>query len=67
MEQLIAGVLRLLDSASLPDNLPHSYSWHSLMRLNPSVYTLRFHSVEDAGIDLCQFLKTVTGVSFCYQ
>ncbi|EMH4215606.1 MULTISPECIES: hypothetical protein [Serratia] len=26
-----------------------------------------FHSIEDAGDDLCRFLKEMTGVSFKYQ
>lgn len=31
------------------------------------VDSVRFHTIEDAGDDLCRFLKAMTGVSFEYQ
>ncbi len=68
MEQCIAGVLMRLDSEVLQDKDPTP---PFITRLNVSksgcVDSGRFHSIEDAGNDLCQFLKAMTGVSFEYQ
>lgn len=42
-----------------------------IARLNESksgcINSVSFHTIQDAGDDLCQFLKTMTGFSFEYQ